>query len=290
MSRRVIALARPRVHHDALDWARRVATNGGAVSQSTLRAVSAFCDAIDRAGIRDRFYRLNLFAGRSDASLNAVRTPLFRGPSLTGTQYGNATDTNNNFVQGDYAETGASGGLTGNGSTKRLNTGFAPSSVMTRGNSHLAVYVSAAPTSGTFLSPIGSFDNIAGGGASLTLYHHWDSTSSTWAYEDWRSTGSEVRAAQNNPAGFLLGISFSASDRRAFFNGVQSGATGTATFTGSMTTVETTVFARNNPTTPTIFSSGRLNGYSIGQSMTDSQAAAYYTAMQTFQTALGRQV
>ena len=109
MSRRWIALTRPRIHHDALDWARRVVSNSGTVSQPTLRAVSTFCDAIDRAGIRDRFYRLNLFCGDN---LSAALVPLYRNSSSTGTQLGGLTDTNaavsgqSPFVSGDYTLTG----------------------------------------------------------------------------------------------------------------------------------------------------------------------------------------
>ena len=112
------------VHPEAAAWRSAVVANGGSVSGSTMKAVSTFCAAIDSAGIRDRFYRLNLFAG---TGLSACLVPLYRGQSRTGTQYGNITDTNANFVSGDYVETGATGGLKGlRTSTKRLNTGLAP--------------------------------------------------------------------------------------------------------------------------------------------------------------------
>ena len=135
-------------HPEAADWASRVRTNGGTVSGSTLLAVSRFCRSIDLAGIRNRFYRLNLFCGTSDASLVAPRVPLYRGPSRTGTQYGNTIDTNVSFVQGDYAETGASGGLTSNGS-KRLTTGFKPTELpSSAGDTHIGAFAFAhTPTS-----------------------------------------------------------------------------------------------------------------------------------------------
>ena len=124
MSPRLLRPIASGVHPEAAAWRSAVVANGGSVSASTVKAVSAFCAAINAAGIRDRFYRLSLMCGDSDVSLVAVRTPLYRGPSLGGTQYGNALDTNNNFVQGDYAETGATGGLKGNGSSKYLDTGL----------------------------------------------------------------------------------------------------------------------------------------------------------------------
>ncbi len=101
---------------DAADWIKRVEANSGSVSTATANAVTNFCNAIDAAGIRGKFYRLNLFCG---TGLNACLVPLYRGPSLSGTQYGNATETNNGpFVSGDYVETGTGGGLLGNGTSK----------------------------------------------------------------------------------------------------------------------------------------------------------------------------
>jgi hypothetical protein len=60
---------------DAQSWINRVYGNGGTVSNSTAAAVNAFCDAIDAAGIRDRFYRLNLFCG---TGLPACLVPLYQ--------------------------------------------------------------------------------------------------------------------------------------------------------------------------------------------------------------------
>jgi hypothetical protein len=93
-------------HPEAVDWRARVIRNGGSVSDDTSKAVSIFCMAIDGAGLRDRFYRLNLFCG---IGLSSALVPLYRGPVAGGTALGNATDTNNNFVSADFAENGRSG-------------------------------------------------------------------------------------------------------------------------------------------------------------------------------------
>ena len=77
-------LLRPRqtLHPEAASWASRVVANGGTVS-GTISAVDKFCKAIASAGIRDRFSRMGIFAG---SNLNAALVPLYRGPSLGGTQ------------------------------------------------------------------------------------------------------------------------------------------------------------------------------------------------------------
>jgi hypothetical protein len=131
-----ITLAPQVSNADAQDWVNRVYANGGTVSTSTATAVNSFCNDIDAAGIRDRFYRLNLFAG---TGLNAALVPVYRGDSLGGTQYGNTTDTNVGlFVSGDYAETV---GLTGNGTSKYLNTGFNVDQLPGAANCHIASYI-----------------------------------------------------------------------------------------------------------------------------------------------------
>ena len=84
-------LLRPRasgVHPEAAAWQTAVVANGGSVSSTTLTAVNVFCKAVDSAGLRSVFYRLNLFCG---GNLSSALVPLYRGPARTGTQYGNAT-------------------------------------------------------------------------------------------------------------------------------------------------------------------------------------------------------
>ena len=108
-------------HPEAVDWATRVIANGGTVTTPIMRAVSNFCYAIDRGGLRSSMYRVNLFCG---GNLSGCLVPLYRSTSFLGTNLGNATDTNFNFVSADFSETGATGGLKGNGSNKYLVTGL----------------------------------------------------------------------------------------------------------------------------------------------------------------------
>jgi hypothetical protein len=158
-----------RVYHpEALDWVNRSQNNGGAViSFATLDAVSDFCYAIDAAGLRDRFSRLNLFAGETWAGgpidyLASVLTPLYRGFSFSGTQLGNTTDTNFNFVDNgtDYVP---NVGLIGDGSNKALLTGLSSEAsaggVSTFYDSHLAVYAVTDNSGGNIQYALGSTDS-----------------------------------------------------------------------------------------------------------------------------------
>ena len=270
------------VHPEAAAWRSAVVANGGGTpSATTMRAVSKLCSDIDKAGIRDRFFRLGIFAG---PSLNACLVPLYRGQSRTGTQFGNTTDTNNGpFVSGDYAETGASGGLTGNGSSKYLNTGLAPS-VLSDTSRHLAAYV-------------GSVSNLA-----FSAYMACRSTGSTGFFKLWMVSSTTLRYhtlgpntaptigdVANHAAGFYHGDN-DATTGYYYRNGVESVTADTGQTPTAGATRNVLVFANNTENGVEGFSNGRLCGYSLGAYMTATQKADYYTAMQAFQTALSRQV
>lgn len=277
-------LLRPRqsLHAETANWVSRVVANGGTVRGSTAAAVDRFVKAIHAAGIRDRFYRLNLFCGNSDASLNAVRTPLFRGPSLAGTQFGNATDTNSNFVQGDYAE---STGLVGNGTTKALDTGLPANFANGR---HLAFVPYSFGTT-AFRYYMGTRN----GGTPANGYlwaPYVDATTTNigqYSYDDAGNVGAASGGAAtvrrlvfgNNVTG--------GGGSSLFFNGSQVGATGFGANTVATSSIG--VFAvRQAAGTYASFVNARLSAYSIGLSMDATQIGLYNAAMTAFLTAMGR--
>ena len=279
-------LLRPRASSgyglDARDWQSRVIANGGTVSASTMKAVDTFCKSIVTAGLRDRFYRLNLFAG---TGLSAALVPLYRGPSLGGTQFGNTTDTNVNFVSGDYVETGASGGLIGNGSSKYLNTGFNPVTASASDSDfHLWAYTSGGEASGTTRGVMG---NVTG---SNETFLGWVGGGTQ---ENGVIAGSGVaRRLLGGGAlsGSLAVVASSGKTLQAYYNGSAS-AGGTATATNSFADLPMFVFALNSSGSPTQYTlARRFRAYSFGLGLSGSQATAYHTALTTFQTALTRQV
>lgn len=275
-------LLRPRqtIHPEAADWANRVRTNGGSVSGTTLSAVDRFVKAIHAAGIRDRFYRLNLFCGTSDASLNAVRTPLYRGQSLAGTQYGNTIDTNNNFVASDYAE---NNGLLGNGTTKHLATGLAQTYA---GNNEIHQCFGFMPdTAAGYQCMIGARYNVTN-----SVAHEVRGANANFRVSAF-SGGSALGAY--SPAGgrnlFLFNASNPAANsydtwvRGVLFDTRTLGAYNAATSANFL------VFAGDTNGTPSAFFSGRADLYSIGLRFTSTaQIDAYHAAIAAFRTAMGR--
>ena len=426
-----ITLAPTVANADAQDWINRVYQNGGTVSTATAGAVNTFCDSIDAASIRDRFYRLGIFAG---SNLNAALVPLYLTPdktltnlfqfgtdmtntawlaggngsvtrtatteagplgygyatkfttpsapfdvrqmyqqppptgqqatvsawmkTSTGTRqiqwlagnaysdtvtvtstwqrftktftlptatdartgfstvselsdaagfiyvwgmqcefgptatsynqprYGNTTDTNNAFVGvgTDYAETGATGGLTGNGSTKSLRHGVLMTSLPNINSVHLSAYQVAA----------------GNGLSSLSVY--WQHSTDSSQSRLWEIIGAIGYLGNTNsfsaPAGSRPALLTLSRESQNVAYGYLGSSQGTLHSTSGQSVVaaETVVFARNLLTgsppvagfVPVLHSSATLGGYSLGQGMTAAQAAAYNTAMQAFQSAMGR--
>jgi hypothetical protein len=283
-----ITLAPQVSNADAQDWVNRVYANGGTVSASTASAVNTFCNAIDAAGIRDRFYRLNLFCG---TGLNACLVPLFRGPSLGGTQYGNTTDTNNNFVSGDYNESGAaSGGLKGNGTTKYLDTGLTQQTINGSGLGHLSVYARhrSYPAVAASYRMIGTIQTsptndwyfvdtrISAAGVVSNVSVHGGSSNIT-------STSFDATTAR------LMTLSrLSSSDARTYSDATEVGSD-TTSRTIAAVNANMFVFAENRVGTGAqTLSNITLAAYSMGLNLTASQVSAFYSAMNTFQAALSR--
>jgi hypothetical protein len=235
--------------------------------------VSKFCAAIASAGIRDRFYRLNLFCG---TGLNAALVPLFRGPSLGGTQYGGATDTNvGPFVSGDYAETGASGGLTGNGSSKYLDTGFAMNTLPSTTSGHAAVYCRNRSSSSSFHGMVG-VNLAAGNGFGVAT----DGT----VYAQWGVFANVT----NNANGLLVASRTSTTSLVAYAAGTAIVTNSTST-TPTASTLNATVFvSRNSAISHTFFDPRSYGFYSIGNGLSAADVTSLTNAVNALQSALSR--
>lgn len=267
---------------DALDWRNRVIANGGSVSAATLKAVDTFCRSIVTNNLRDRFYRLNLFAGDN---LSAALVPLFRGPSLTGTQTGNTTDTNvGPFVSGDYSLTS---GLQGNGSTKWLDTGLSADGLDTLATGHVAAGFTDAAPSTTGVGIIGATITSGQRYGLLTLGGTIPETRGFWG-----GTASTDRATLAHVANnHVLASRVSATDLTLYREGTTTNTFSTSITPGASSAplgVFAILGAAGARNTSFNVYAGRIMSYSIGRSMTASQVAAYHTALEAFRVAIGR--
>ena len=278
-------------HPEATAWRNAVIANSGTVSATTMRAVSNFCTAINAAGIRSKFLRLNLVCGNN---LAAARVPLYRGASATGTQYGSAADTNiGPLTANDYSE---ATGLQGNGSTKALDCTITLGTFKTftadYDNMHLSVYNRSlagvyGPSFGAYDYNVAYFANGFGINSSSEIIYVGpigpDFISGAI------SAGDHDMVATSFARGFHL-AEFTAA--AAGFYGING-----ANVTGAIQNFTDADFDATD-LTPLYFlgdsynySPQLLSAYSCGLPMTSTaNRLAFATAMTAFQTALRRNV
>jgi hypothetical protein len=257
------------------------------VSGTTLSAVSKFCAAIASAGIRDRFYRLNLFAG---TGLNACLTPLYRSQSLGGTQLGSATDTNVSglFVNGDYSET--TGLFTTSGGGKHLNTGLTPNDMALADVQAMHLALAHGPTASSDLDPRPIGANSAVDRFQMVLTIRTAASGSLGV-----SLGrTNALNSSNLPIGVQPSASWVVSRTSAtalviYKNGLADTTLATSV-TGILSHANAFTVGRVNNAGTIIGDSAALNHrhYSIGGAMTASQVLAYESALAAFRTAVGR--
>ena len=288
-------------HPEALAWQSAVVANGGTVGNS-LKPVSDFCTAIDAAGIRSSFLRLNLLAG---GNLAAARTPLYRGASLTGTQYGANIDTNvGPYASGDYTQ---STGLTGDGATKYLDTTLTIGTLATFGanysNVHASVYNRTSDTGPHF----GGSDYSGlyyGNACALDCGINATIGNTAVYFQTGSSTpGDHDVSSASTGYGFTLALFSSASTGLIARQGsalsvTVSNVAGSAYETNDATPLLfagcwSSVDAGGSPAPSPFYANGAVAGYSVGTVGNLSSSGgrtAFYNAMQAFQTALGRNV
>lgn len=278
----LFAIARE-THPDAVDWAKRVSTNGGTISTQVLRAASDFAAAANASGpggFRSALYRLNLFAG---GNLSGCLVPFYLGPNST-TSVGSSTDTNANFVSADFTATGTGGGLKGNGTTKYLNTGLAPNALPSVTSIHLSTSTANA-ASGNYVF-MGSRDGSQTGHFTLD---EWSPTYPGRFFRCGTFTAGQFPLVTSPGAAepHLIGSRTSATSAVIYRSGV-SAASNTTSVTPTSHANAFYVFGANLTGGNTGPSAATLRMYSIGTGLDATQAAAFSAAVIAFNSALGR--
>jgi hypothetical protein len=266
-----------RLHPEALDWQSRILAAGSSVSASTLQAASDFCGAIDAAGIRDRFVRLNLFAGND---LTAALVPLYRSDvpfAITG----GAIDIGVNFIGSDYTETGASAGIKGNASTKYVDS---TTPWQLGASRHVAVWLNgtAESTPGVYIGRCADGSNN-----ELTIVQR---SAAFYVGRDAAASASANTALAGIPA---TGISILATSSLtdSVVGWINTSSTAPSVYTLSANSAgPVSVFGMRRADNMTIRSpsDALIAGYSIGRNLTPTIMTAYRSAQVAFLDALGR--
>ncbi len=252
---------------DAQAFFDAVVANGGTISTATKGYVNTFVLAAKANSYWSKLSRINLFCGDQ---LAAVAVPLKAGGA-------SALDTLTNFVSGDYSE---STGLTGNGSSKYLDTGWTPITQATQNDTHIAIYNRSSSSGGT---------NVSGAeGSSLFLVYVPYSDGSVYSDQYNDSTG-RVSGAIGTPYGFLV-TSRTASNSHVIYRNGSSVSTSTNSG-GTVTAISNSVYIfANHSSGPQSYGSNTFGSYSIGSGLTSGDVSNYNTDLEAFQDSLGRGV
>lgn len=257
---------------EAADWVARVITAGGTVSAGTEAAAITMMNDLDTAGIRSKILRMNMFAG---TGLAACLVPIIKDA-------GSATDTNTNFVSGDYSE---ATGLQGDGSSKYLSTGLIPSTDGISDNgASLGAYVRADRANAN-TALLGQYSSAVGGEyRGFVLQPRF---ADLIIFDSFSSGTGRATASSSSTLGFYAGSRQSATDSRVYRNGVQQGSTlGTSQASPPHLAME--IF-RNGAEFGN-YSNDLIAGYFIGTGLSPSDMSNLYNIWQAFQTELGREV
>ena len=182
-----------------------------------------------------------------------------------------------NFVGG---WTFSSNGITPNGTTAYADTFLSPSAHFILGNSSYSIYSRTDNSESGIL--LGTRDVLFNTNLSVTLRNGSNSTI-------WHNTNAGIVVSPNPPSSSINFI----TSRVDTLNNItaQNGATNSqASIETALSTFPIYLSAQNQFGTPATFSTRQLAFAHIGTGLTQAQCTQLYNRIQTFQTALNRQV
>jgi len=175
----------------------------------------------------------------------------------------------------------ASTGVTPNGSSSYMQTGFIPSANLSVNSVHASLYLN---TNNIALTgdpvDLGAFNNPTQ--ALLIL----QSSTVTLAVNT-RNLAASIATTQTTRLGFTTSSRTSSTLTTLYKNGIDivNGNSG-----GTLPTIETYLGGLNLMGSLYGATNNRIAFHSLGDSLTSTQASNFYTAVQAFQTTLSRQV
>lgn len=260
---------------DALAWRARVRVNGGTVSGQTFRAVNRMVKAFKHGGLWSKKQFVMPICGDN---LAAARTPLVVGAGLS-------VVTVTNIVAGDYVESGATGGLKGNGTDKYFDTGL---------------NLSTSGASSSSLSLGAYWKGTEAGGASRVLIGNVgagvNATFLGWVVAGANEAGSIAGSSENSPTPVITisqegycAVGTNGSRSQLFYKSgllVGSGVTASAAFFNG------TLFAMatNANGSPASYTTRYLRFIDIASGMTAAEQLNNYNIIHAFQQELSRAV
>jgi hypothetical protein len=251
---------------DAQAFFNRVTTAGGTLSATEQNAVNTLVIQMKTDGIWTKMKAIYPMVGASAAAC----AQNLKSSSFTGT-----------FTSGwTYASTG----VTPNGTSAYMNTGFNTATNQSINNLSLSVYVRTAAMGIGSITDMGNWENPSAlpltniqTSATARFFYCWDYSTAT--------------------------ISFFTSDASGMWGTSRSGTASWESFQRNVSVSQTTTTtqstipnnnvylgAANGNGTTTEFSSRQIAFAHLGDSLSNTNFNNFYTAVQAFQTTLSRQV
>ena len=256
------------VDPDAQAFFDRVTAAGGTLSNTEKLAVDTLVKQMKLDGIWTKMKAIYPMVGASAAAC----AQNLKSSSFTGT-----------FTSG---WTFASTGVTGNGTSAYMDTNLNASSILTNNNTHLSFY---SRTQDTSLNAI-DMGCYQPGTGEMVLTHYYNAVSEK-AFGAYVYPAEAARSSVSNTLGLAIGTRTSLNNAKLYFTGSLLN-TNTATITNSIPSASIAIGSsfRSDTLGPQQNSNRECAFASIGNGLTDTEAANLYTAVQAFQTTLSRQV
>ena len=252
---------------DALAFFNRVTTAGGSLSLTEKNAVNQLV---------------------LDLKANSLWTPMKAIYPMVGAS---AAACAQNLVSSSFTGTFSSGwtfastGVTPNGTSAYMNTGFIPNTNgLTYDNNHLSFYSRTSGQSGaTQYYEMGSGNTTGTDNLSLFTRRNTDLA----GYDSGDFATNRATFTNTNGQGFYCGTAPTTTSKY-FKNGVSQVSKSLSVKSVSGVNIYIGAFNENNATT--YYSSKECAFASIGDGLTDTQASNFYTCVNTFQVSLSRNV
>ena len=174
-----------------------------------------------------------------------------------------------------------------NGANAYMDTNFLPSTSYVNNNTHISVYsrTNASVVSACLIGTATNSNAIP----LITIY----SRDVGYIMDSYSYASNRINTISIlSSAAFFINSRTSSTVFKSFRNGTQLGATNTATNSNDITTCNKSMYigALNFNGSAAQFSNYEQAFASIGDGLTDAEAATLYTIVQQFQTSMGRQI
>jgi hypothetical protein len=247
-----------------------IKASGSSIRMETLHALDRFVRDCYNAGIWSSLIEVYPFCGDNLAGAMSKLKNYAIAPACTAV----------NFVESDYVERGANGGIAGNGSTKYIDTNFSADNLPA--NAHISIYLREDVSVTSY--QIGVTNNAV---SQIAGVAHNAGVSTVGLLG---AASGATEAVAPMAKGFYQIERQSATSLALYRNNASIG-TSAANIVPTYPAINIYALARNlQGTGAANYTNKRISFASIGLPMSNSERLAFYNAVQNLQTNLGRNV